>query len=210
MKKVFSMLLALSLLLGLFMPVALADEEDNATDPGYWYVYTENGKSLNVRDAPGGQQVGSLKYGTRIHVEAFTDENWALILYRYDNGYGMGDYAAWVNRRFLTRKKPPERNTGSSTATAAASVSSDDPLTAMNKEFLSAKKVENPYKASLRPARVSSWVNMHWGPSTATEVMANFRSNTPVLVLQELDNWLQVEEPDTGYVGFVLRRFVSE
>ena len=208
MKKVFSLLLALSLLLGLFLPIALADEEDNVTDPGYWYVYTENGKTLNVRETPGGKKVGSLKYGTRIHVDAFTDETWALIIYRYDNGYGMGDYAAFVNRRFLSRKKPPARN--AATTTPAAVVSSDDPLTAMNKEFQSAKKVENPYKAILRPARVSSWVNLHWGPSTSTELMANYKANTAVLVLEELDNWFQVEEPETGNVGFVMKRFVSE
>jgi len=209
LKKTLSLLLALSLLLGLFLPLAVAEEE--YVDPGYYYVYTENGKTLNVRDAPGGNKVGSLKYGTRIHVDGFTNENWALITFHYNKpGYGPGDYACWVNRRFLTKKKPPDRKSSSTTTTTTVTATTDDPLTAMNKEFQSAKKVENPYKAILRPARVSSWVNLHWGPSTSTELMANYKANTAVLVLEELDNWFQVEEPETGNVGFVMKRFVSE
>ena len=45
MKKILSLLLALSLLLGLFLPLAVAEEE--YVDPGYYYVYTENGGRLH-------------------------------------------------------------------------------------------------------------------------------------------------------------------
>lgn len=104
-KRMVSLLLVFVMALGLMIPAALAEDE-TAAEEGYYYVYTENGKGLNVRETPGGKVVGNLKYGTRIHVDAFVDSNWALIVYNYDNGYGKGDYAAFVNRRFLQKTKP--------------------------------------------------------------------------------------------------------
>ena len=46
-----------------------AGAEDQAIDTtaGYYYVYTQNGKGLNVREAPGGDIVGSLKYGSQVY-----------------------------------------------------------------------------------------------------------------------------------------------
>ena len=210
MKKLVSLLLVLILGLSLLAPAALAgdfgdDEEDEYKDPGYYYVYTENGKVLNVRESPRGKVVGALKYGSRIHVDAFVDENWALILYNYDNGYGKANYAAYVNRRFLVRKKPAARNT-SKNGTAVASA---DSLEDLNKEFKSAKDVA-PYTVTVRPTRASGWVNLRWAPSQSAELMATFKANDKLTVIKELDNWLQVEDPDTGNVGFVNKVFIAE
>ena len=206
MKKLVSLLLVLILGLSLLAPAALAeDEEDEYTDPGYYYVYTENGKVLNVRESPRGKVVGALKYGSRIHVDAFVDENWALILYNYDNGYGKGDYAAFVNRRFLVKKKPAARNS----AKTGNTIDPADSLEDINREFKSAKNVA-PYTVTVRPTRTSGWVNLRWAPSQSAELMATFKANDKLTVIKELDNWLQVEDPDTGNVGFVNKVFVAE
>ena len=206
-KRFFLMILAMVMTAMAVIPAALANDGTGAgNDPGYWYVYTENGKSLNVRATPRGEVVGVLKYGARIHVDSFVDENWALILFNYDNGYGKGDYAAFVNRRFLTKKKPEARK---SSAFGQAAASPADALTAMNEEFRSARNVE-PYKVSVRPTRVSGWVNMRWAPSKDAELIATYRANDELLVIKELNGWLQVEDQDTGNVGFVSRQFVAE
>ena len=211
MKKLISLLLTMILALGLLAPAALAGdfgEDEDYTDPGYYYVYTENGKVLNVRESPRGKVVGALKYGSRIHVDAFVDDNWALIQYNYDNGFGKGDYAAYVNRRFLQKKKPAARNAAGGTA-AAGTAAAADSLENLNREFKSAKSVA-PYTVTVRPTRTSGWVNLRWAPSQSAELLATFKANDKLTVIKELDNWLQVEVPETGDVGFINKVFIAD
>ncbi len=209
MKRFLSMILAVALLAVLFLPLSLA--EDNELDAGTYYVYTANGLSLNVRDQPSfkGAVVGGLRYGSRIHVVTFTDENWALITYNYNKpGYGPGDYACWVYRRFLTKSKPdpwtPDAKKSKEQAAEPA-----DPLEELNKEFSSAKDVED-YVVTTRPTRVTGWVSMHWAPSVSAEIQATYKANDKLLVIKELDNWLQVEDQVTGNVGFIKKSLVNE
>ncbi len=207
-KKLFSMILALVLLLTALPLAALAEDGTPPAEAGYYYVYTENGRVLNVREDPNGKVVGSLKYGSKIHVDAFVDDNWALILYKYNKpGYGTAEYAAYVNRRFLRKSKPPARKSGAQATPAPAAAA--DPLEELNAEWKSAKKVDE-YEAIIRPTRVSGWVSMHWGPSLDTEIMITFKANDRVLVIAETDNWLQVTDPDKGYVGFIKKNFIAQ
>ena len=70
MKRFVSMtLVVLTLMLAVFVPIAMAGEEGPNAHAGYYYVKTGNGKGLNVRDNPNGKVVGSLKYEIgRAHV----------------------------------------------------------------------------------------------------------------------------------------------
>jgi SH3-like domain-containing protein len=79
----------------------------------------------------------------------------------------------------------------------------------LNKEFASAKKV-TPYKVTVRPTRASGWVNMRWAPSQSAELMATYKANDQLLVIRELTNWLQVEDQDTGDVGFINKAFIAD
>ena len=207
MKKMLSLLLIAALMAAVLIPLALAEDEEPSPEAGYYYVYTENGKELNVRDQPGfgGNVVGWLKYGTRIHVDAFTNESWALITYQYDKpGYGVGQYAAWVNRRFLRTTKPDPKPSGSS----GSSGSSGDLLTEINQQFRSAKQVDE-YTITVRPTRVTGWVNLRWAPSKSSELMATYRANDQLIVICEMTDWLQVRDPFTGNVGFLNKVFVA-
>ena len=58
-KRIVALMLVIMMALGLMIPAAMAEEE--AAGEGYYYVYTENGKTLNVRETPGGKVVGYLK-----------------------------------------------------------------------------------------------------------------------------------------------------
>ena len=205
-KRLLCALLAVLSALLLLIPAALAEEESSES-AGYYYVYTENGKTLNVRDAPGGNVVGHLKYGTRIYCY-YNDNGWALIDYTYDMpGYGKGTYACFVSSRYLRKTKPPARNSGS-TATATVTPAAGL-LDEINAEFATAKKVE-PYKVIVRPTRASGWVNLRWAPSMNAELLATYGANTQLLVIAETDNWLQVEDQDTGSVGFIKKEFVAK
>ena len=208
-KRLIALLMVLVLAAGL-IPAALAEDDTPMASEGYYYVYTENGKNLYVRSTPGGEIVGSLKYGTKIYCYYRDGGNgWALIDYYYNNpGYGYGTYAAYISSRYLRKNKPPARNGGSSSSSSASSASTD--VTAeINAEFKSAKKV-TPFIVTVRPTRASGWVNLRWAPSKSAELMATYKQNEKLLVIKETNNWYQVEDQDTGDVGFINKQFVVQ
>ncbi len=206
-KRFLSLVLALVLLV-LTVPASVLAEDDTVpASAGYYYVYTENGKGLNVRDMPNGTKVGSLKYGSRIYCY-YVSDGWALIDYTYDKpNYGKGTYACFVSARFLTKNKPADR-TPSTTPAPKSTTDSATTVAELNVEFASAKKVE-PYLVTVRPTRVTGWVNMRWAPSKNSTLMATYKANDQLLVIRETKNWLQVQDPETGNVGFISKSFVQ-
>ena len=84
-----------------------------------------------------------------------------------------------------------------------------DPFEEITAEFMQAEKVE-PYPIALKPARVTGWVNLRWAPSKSTEIMATYKQNDKLLVIRETNNWYQVEDQDTGDVGFISKQYVVQ
>ena len=207
-KRLIALLMVLVLAAGL-IPAAMAEDNTPMASEGYYYVYTENGKNLYVRSTPGGEIVGSLKYGTKIYCYYRDGGNgWALIDYYYNNpGYGYGTYAAYISSRYLRKNKPPARNSGSSSSSSSSAYA--DVTAEINAEFKSAKKV-TPFIVTVRPSRASGWVNLRWAPSKSAELMATYRQNEKLLVIKETNNWYQVEDQDTGDVGFINKQFVVQ
>ncbi len=208
-KRIFSLIMAVMTAVLMIMTAAGAEDDSTPDSAGYYYVYTENGKGLNVRSTPGGEIVGSLKYGTRIYCYYRDGGNgWALIDYNYNMpGVGYGTYACFISSRYLRKSKPPARPGSSSSSSSSSAKAAEDPETEINKEFRSAKKVE-PFAVTVRPSRASGWVNLRWAPSKSAEVMATYRANDKLLVIKEMDNWYQAEDQDTGDVGFISKQFV--
>ena len=205
MKRLIALLMVL-VLAAAVIPAATAEDDTPSDSAGYYYVYTENGKGLNVRNKPGGDVVGSLKYGSRIYCYYRDGGNgWALIDYAYNMpGVGYGTYACFISSRYLRKSQPPAKPSGKSSSSA-----STDPATEINEEFRSAKRVE-PFTVTVRPSRVSGWVNMRWAPSKSAEVLATYKQNDKLLVIKELNNWYQVEDQDTGDVGFINKQFTVQ
>lgn len=190
---------------------ALAADNSVPSEQGYYYVYTANGRTLNVRESPNGTVVGRLKYGTRIYVVCFVNENWALITYRYNKpGYGTGDYACYVNRRYLVTYKPapytPGGDSGSGGSSGGSTVT--DTLAAVNYEFKNSKAV-SPYTIYSRPERVTGWVNLRYAPSDKAEVMTICRLNATLTVLRETPSWYQAQDTATGFVGYIMKKYTS-
>ena len=189
------MLVALTLMLTVFVPAALAGEEGPNEHAGYYYVKTGNGKGLNVRDNPNGKVVGSLKYGTRVYVDAFSDSEWALITYRYDNGHGKNDYAAYVSTRFLVHNNPGKFQGSASTKSV--------------NNIKRTEKAVAPYTIVSRPVHTTGWVNLRRTPSTDTKVLTRCYAGKTLTVLAELNNWLKVQDPATGVIGYISSKYVS-
>jgi len=168
------------------------------------FVYTENGRTLNVRSAPttGDNVIGHLAYGAEVGVEQFLDNGWCAIVW---GSYGT----AYVQSRFLQWYEPgPKPTPRPTSAPAPSGGGSASDLAALNKVFRSARVV-TPYTISVRPARVSGWVNMRWAPTTNAEVISNYKNGAQLTVIAELNGWYQVEDPSTGYTGFMMSEYTS-
>ena len=200
-RRILSLMLA-ALMLAAF-GTAVAEE---AGDTAEYYVYTENGKTLNVRLAPNGEIIGKLHFGDQVKVNVLADENWAVITFHYNHPEnGEGDWDAYVNRRYLVKVDPALIQEALAQETDKVS---GDPWTDIQREFAAATAVE-PYQITARPARVTSWVNMRWVPSEVGTIIAKYKATEKLVVLKELDSYLQVQDPDTGDVGYIHKMFAN-
>lgn len=196
-KRILSLAL-IAMMLAMFIPAA-------AMASGEWtmYVYTDDGKSLNVRSEPmvGNNKIGSLKYGAAVSVRMTLASGWTVI------NWASADGVAYVQSRFLLNYKPSPKPSPTSKP--------DDPgvdpskvLSQINAEFASARKV-SPYTVVSRPSRASGWVNLRWAPTTEAERITTCPQGKELTVIAELKNWYQVEDPATGMVGFISSQYVT-
>ena len=181
-----------------------------ASNDGTMYVYTDNGGSLNVRSSPntGNNIIGYLKYGEAVTVNATLSNGWTQILWK-QNQYGEFS-VAYVQSRFLLSYKPAPHSAQPTAAPTANTTDYAKVVSSMNAEFSSAKKVAAPYTVVARPSRASGWVNLRWAPTTEAERIATCKQGKELTVLVELKNWYQVQDPETGMIGFISRQYVTK
>ncbi len=208
MKKIATLTIALLLCL-LAASSALADT---------YYVKTDNGKTVNVRwtDDTNHAVMVQLPYGTPVDVVGTTKNGtWAIINYKgqTDNGEFV-DTDAYIMMRFLSKTNPGkyERQSSDRTAVTSGGTANDSAavLSDMNREFASARKVAVPYTVISRPTRASGWVNLRWAPTTEAERIATCQQGKELIVLAELKSWFQVQDPETGMIGFISRQYVTK
>ena len=172
------------------------------------YVYTDDGKSLNVRSDPsvGNNLLGRLEYGAAVSVRMTNANGWSCIDY---NAPANGNIA-YVQTRFLVSTKPAPKYVTPAPAPVPVPGTTDalKVLNDMNAEFRTAKIVPVPFTVVARPARASGWVNMRWAPSTEAERITTCNQGKELVVLAELRNWYQVQDPVTGLIGFISRQYV--
>ena len=177
-----------------------------------WYVYTDDGKSLNVRSEPmkGDNIIGSLKYGDSVSVRMTMANGWAVIDWVHAD-----NYVAYVQSRFLVNYKPAPKTASKSTSTSSTKTTSSNSsgnkggISGINTEFKAAKQV-TPYTVVARPTRASGWVNLRWAPSTEAELITTCPQGKELTVIAELKSWYQVEDPDTGMIGFISSKYVTK
>ena len=49
---------------------------------------------------------------------------------------------------------------------------------------------------------------MRWAPVKSAPLIESYCNGTPLLVIAELKTWKQVEDPETGAVGFIRQDFL--
>ena len=201
-KRLISLAL-IAVLMAMCIPTLAAAEERTM------YVYTDDGLSLNVRSSPdtGNNKIGSLKFGDRVDVISISS-GWAKIW--WEQSY-YGEFSiAYVQSRFLVNSKPTAKPSPKTTPAPSSGTNYEKEFSNMNTEFNSAKKVDTPYTVVARPARASGWVNLRWAPTTEANRIATCKQGKELTVLAELKNWYQVQDPETGMIGFISRQYVTK
>lgn len=156
------------------------------------YVYTSNGKSLNMRKAPithANNKIANIPYGASVTVENFVDGGtWAYIKYDGKHGYVMS--------RYLVTKKPAARKS--------------EPASAKTDSDPSYKQMEAAsYDVLVRAHTPGGYVNLRWAPSTSSPVQEKVTDGSLLHVIAQNSSWAQVQDPATGLVGFMLRSFLT-
>lgn len=188
MKKHFFILLCLVALLTSLVAPALAMPGDHA-----YYVYTSNGKSLNLRESPSTKAavIGHIPYGAEVNVVKLEDSQWANITWNGLNGY--------VQRRYLMDTKP---------STSASTTAVDDPVLDEELKSIYSGFTAQDYDVMLRANTPGNYVNLRWGPSTKIAVQERVTDGASLHVLAQNKHWAQVYNPETGAVGFMYRSYL--
>lgn len=155
------------------------------------YVYTSNGKSLNVRDYPSkdGRVISSLPYGSAVDVdEGFVGSSWAHVLLSGVDGYCM--YRYLVDYKPGPKPKP--------TQTASPTTGSD----------LYSGFTECYYNASVRPSSPGGFVHMRWAPSKNQRVHRDYYNGDTLLVIAQNGVWCQVYDEQSNRSGFMMASFL--
>jgi len=108
-KRLISLALVLLLTVAALPAIAVIGGEG-----GTWhaYVYTSNGKPLNLRDGPGTGYgvVASIPYGATVHLNEYIDQSWVEVDYNNQRGYVMGRYLTYEQPAPKPDPKPTTRN----------------------------------------------------------------------------------------------------
>ena len=171
----------------------------------YRYVYTENGKGLNIRYEPriADNILTTAAFGTRVQVYQNLGNGWTAI-------YWGGTDIFYVQSRFLVKDKPTKKPSSGSGSTSGSAGDNASSVAELNQIFRTYQRVPSPYLVTVRPTRASGWVNLRFAPTKQAELLGTYRENDRLLVIAQLKDWLQVEDPATGAVGFISSKFVVQ
>lgn len=190
MKRILSLLCILLLLTGCLLP-SLAGAYSNLM-----IVKTSDHGRLNVRSSPStasNNVIGQISYGTTVEVlQVMSGGSWGLV--RPTNWNSTG----YVMMRYLASYSP--------VPTPQPAPVSDDRISTLFGDFY---LVSNPFTVVSKPSRPSGWVNMRWAPSTYAAVQQNCYQGHSLNVIAEGNAWYQVQDPSTGYVGFIMKAYTA-
>lgn len=192
MKKLLSLLLVLALLL----PVAAATAEIIG-GPGYMYVYTANGKTLNVRSSPntGDNIIGHLKYGAQVYVSDFMGQ-WCAINFNGGTGYVQGRFLQWYAPKDKPQPDPAEKEKKEKEEKRA-------------KELASEKDVDTPFMIEVVATRSTGFINVREQPSSLNRRVESCPDGTPLEVNGETDHWYRVTDPRSGASGYIYKDYTK-
>ena len=192
MKKLVAVFLALTLML--LVCATLAEDSP-------YYVRTDNGKTLNLREEPSKNSKVLLKipYGDEFWVFEMRSDGWAY-------GHWGGQFG-YVMSRYLSSTIPaPYVPSAEEKAKEKEAEEMKIEQEKLNKELKSEKEVE-PFTILARPSRPSGWVNMRLQPSKIASRIRTLPDGYELTVVGETDKWYRVKDHETGKIGYVFKQY---
>ena len=199
MKKSLSLILALVIAAGCLCIVTSA-----GADTETWYVKTGDGRGLNVRDIETGEKIGSLPYGAAVQVEWFRG-SWAIIYW--------SDYSnAKVAKEFLVSKYPGRYNGNGSTEKKGSALSDStlgsETVSGLNTQYKAMQYVAS-YTVRVVPDTRTGTARLRWAPSKHSTLIMQLPANYELTVLAANSNWLMVQDPGSGKIGYIASKFTA-
>ena len=214
MKKPIALLLALTALLGCLCAFTAASADE------VWYVKTNDGKGLHVRDYYTGEVVMTLPYGTAVNVSYF-ERKWAVVenssmgktkLWgEYLVGYNPGKYSKGADADAGTAGGKSGK---SSRKSSGGSVLSDSALGAttvdgLNRQYNTMSKVAAPYTVSVVPDTRTGTARLRWAPSKNATLVEQLPRGYELTVIAASSNWLMVRDETNGKIGYIAAKFTK-
>ena len=164
------------------------------------YVYTSNGKPLNMRNAPSiiGSIMTQIPNGAAVRINDAYDDTWYSVSYNGYTGYSMARYltSGWSTPTPTPTLCPAPTITPTPTPTGAFP----------NDIFFGFQPVY--YKALVRPSNPAGYVNLRWAPSLLAEIRTHYYANAVLTVMSQNSLWCQVLDEDGHIMGFMMRQFL--
>ena len=169
------------------------------------WIKTENGKAANGRGGPGKDYplIATVAYGREIVVTGGSQNGYTPIM------LPSGSDEVWVLSRFIVNYNPGKYTPSPKPDSGKSSGNKSDAQNSIYAEFKAARWV-NPYEVTTYHKRSSGTINMRWAPVKNAPLIQTYRSGETLNVLCELKDWYQVEDPETGKVGFIRRDFLQK
>ena len=167
------------------------------------WIKTGNGKPANARSGPSKDTdlVGEFPYGSVVYTMGSAPINGYTEL---SNGGGM-----WVLTKFLVSAPPaPYVPTPDSGKGSTPAQNTGDGLNTIYNEFKAAKWV-TPYNVVTTHNRTSGVINMRYAPSKNAPLVDTYKPGEPLIVICELKDWLEVQDPESGKTGFIRHDFLQ-
>ncbi len=164
------------------------------------YVYTDNGKALNVRAemSTNSELLGRIPFGDEVQTISEHANHWMEILYK--------GKTAFVMSRFLVEKKPKKKPTPT---VSPEEKEHEKQVEELNKQLKALKALDTPINLTVRPSRASGWVNFRSGPGVAASRVATFGDGKLLRAVGETPKWYQAIDPETNKMGFISKGFVN-
>ncbi len=197
MKKTVAMLLALALLVSACIMIPAA----SLAEPLPMYVYTQNGKTVNVRSTPekANNVIGRLAYGEKVMVEFINSTGWGVVIYKGREAY--------VQARFLQDNPPGPKPTQSPKEKEEQELKTEQEK--LNKELKSEREIAEPFYIAVRATRTTGWINFRVGPSKITSRIASFPDSKELIAIGETTNWYRARDPETQKIGYIHKNFIT-
>ena len=186
MKKLLSVVMILMLALGLMVPAfASADGAKSVAGCEYMWVNTENGKTLNVREAPStrARVLYTVECGTRLNVVEDYNGEWACV---YQTGKAVG----YVMTKFLVYSQPGKYE-----------------ITEREDHF----RPVTPYwvTALARGRNTNESVGLRVKPNKTSRMIRRLMAGDTLQVLSVGKVWSEVRDPQTGKSGYVANDYIA-